>query len=586
MVVGTILLLLFAGAASAQVSDPVLVGAGDISTCSNDNDEATARLLDGISGTIFALGDNAYEDGTDAEFADCYDPTWGRHKARTRPAPGNHEYNTVEASGYFNYFGAAAADASKGYYSYDLGEWHIVALNSMCDKVGGCGANSPMVTWLKNDLAANASTKCTLAYFHHPLFSSGEHDNQAKVKPVWNALYAANAEVVVNGHDHDYERFAPQNPDGVADPNQGIREFVVGTGGIELRRFAAVKPNSEVRNASAYGVLKLTLHPDSYDWEFVPAGGKTFTDSGSSQCHDADTAPPTVSSVTPQEGATGVAAAANVEATFSEVMSAKTLTNSTFTLLKQGTTTPVAAEVTYNAATRKAILAPNVALDAQATYTVTVRGGNNGVKDLAGNPLKADKVWSFTTAAPPLDTTPPETTMDSGPSRTVRDGSAAFSFSSSESDATFECSLGDSPFEICTSPKEYAGLADGPHTFKVRAIDTAGNVDTTPASRTWTVDTTKPVVTWVSPAQGSRTRDRTPTIRATVRDAQTNLAKANIRLFIDGRRITTFGYDTLKDRLMYRPRSKLASGKRTVKIIARDTAGNSVTTIRRFQILR
>jgi hypothetical protein len=269
-----------------SASSPVLVGAGDIANGQNQNDEATAKLLDGISGTVFTAGDNAYESGTLTEFNNYYGPTWGRHKARTKPSVGNHEYVTSGASGYFDYFGAAAGARDKGYYSYDLGEWHIISLNSMCEKVGGCGATSPMVTWLKNDLAANASHKCTLAYFHHPLFSSGSvHGNDPKMRPSWDALYAANADVVVSGHEHNYERFAPQRPDGVADSARGIREFVVGTGGRALYSFGTIKANSQVRNATTHGVLKLTLNPTSYNWQFVPVAGKTFTDSGTTSCH-------------------------------------------------------------------------------------------------------------------------------------------------------------------------------------------------------------------------------------------------------------------------------------------------------------
>ena len=271
--------------AQATTNDPVLVGAGDIAGCDTTGDEATANLLDGISGTVFTAGDNAYESGTASEFSNCYDPSWGRHKARTQPSVGNHEYHTSGASGYFNYFGSAAGAPSKGYYSYNLGEWHVVALNSMCEKVGGCGGRSPMVTWLKNDLRTNADKACTLAYFHHPLFSSGPHGNQTKMRPTWRALYRANAEIVISAHDHLYERFAPQTPDGVADNTSGIREFVVGTGGRSHYSFGTIKANSEVRNSDTFGVLKLTLHPRSYDWQFVPAAGQTFTDSGTTLCH-------------------------------------------------------------------------------------------------------------------------------------------------------------------------------------------------------------------------------------------------------------------------------------------------------------
>jgi PA14 domain/Calcineurin-like phosphoesterase len=265
-------------------TDPVMVGAGDIARCSSSGAEATAKLLDSIPGTVYTTGDNAYESGTASEFSNCYNPTWGRHKARTKPSVGNHEYRTTGASGYFDYFGAAAGDPSKGYYSYDLGKWRVYALNSMCEHVGGCGATSPMVTWLKQDLAANPKA-CTLAYFHHPLFSSGAHGSDPKMRPSWETLYSANADVILSGHDHHYERFAPQRPDGTADSARGIREFVAGMGGASQYGIGTVKPNSEVRNTDTYGVLKLTLHPTSYDWAFVPEAGKSFTDSGTTSCH-------------------------------------------------------------------------------------------------------------------------------------------------------------------------------------------------------------------------------------------------------------------------------------------------------------
>jgi hypothetical protein len=261
----------------------VLVGAGDIAGCGSQKDLETALLLDNIPGTVFTLGDNVYPDGADLEFSDCYDPTWGRHKARTRPAPGNHDYHTSGASGYFNYFGAAAGDADKGYYSYDVGDWHVIALNSECAEVGGCEMGSPQGQWLQADLAANPKA-CTLAYWHHPRFSSGWHGSNASYQDFWQLLYDAGADVVLNGHDHTYERFAPQDPTGISDPGRGIREFVVGTGGAGLYSFGIPEPNSEVRENSTHGVLKLTLHPTSYDWELVPIAGQTFTDSGSASC--------------------------------------------------------------------------------------------------------------------------------------------------------------------------------------------------------------------------------------------------------------------------------------------------------------
>jgi hypothetical protein len=263
----------------------VLVGAGDIADCRDlSGAEATAKLLEQIPGTVMAVGDLAYPDGSRENF-ECYKRTWGRVKARTRPAPGNHEFHAAGATPYFEYFGAAAGELHKGYYSYDLGTWHIVVLNSECADVGGCQAGSRQEKWLRADLAAHPAA-CTLAYWHRPLFSSGSaHGNDLSVKPLWQALYDAHADVVVSGHDHDYERFAPQNADGRADPARGIREFVVGTGGKNQRPFGAIVRGSEKRNADAFGVLKLTLHRGSYDWQFIPQAGKTFADSGSDACH-------------------------------------------------------------------------------------------------------------------------------------------------------------------------------------------------------------------------------------------------------------------------------------------------------------
>lgn len=269
----------------ASGESAVLVGAGDIADCTDlSGAEATAKLLEKIPGTVMALGDLAYPDGSKENF-DCYDKTWGRVKDRTRPAPGNHEFHSKGANFYFQYFGKAAGDPKDGFYSYDLGAWHVIVLNSECAEVGGCRAGSRQEKWLRADLAAHPKT-CTLAYFHKPLFSSGgKHGNDTDLKPFFQALYDANADLLLNGHDHDYERFAPQDANGKADPARGIREFVVGTGGKNHRPFADPRPNSEVRNADAFGVLKLTLRADGYDWQFIPEAGKSFTDSGSGTCH-------------------------------------------------------------------------------------------------------------------------------------------------------------------------------------------------------------------------------------------------------------------------------------------------------------
>jgi len=258
----------------------VLVGAGDIANCSSSGDEATALLLDNIAGTVFTAGDNAYSNGSATDYSQCYDPTWGRQKARTRPAPGNHEYNTSGAAPYYAYFGANAGPAGLGYYSYDLGGWHLISLNSNI----AMSAGSAQEQWLRADLAANTQ-QCVLAYWHHPRFSSGSHGSSTAPQPLWQALYDYNADLVISGHDHNYQRFAPQTPTGAADPARGIREFVVGTGGTSHYTFGTPIANTEAYNTDTYGVLKLTLSATGYSWEFIPVAGATYRDSGSGSCH-------------------------------------------------------------------------------------------------------------------------------------------------------------------------------------------------------------------------------------------------------------------------------------------------------------
>jgi hypothetical protein len=259
--------------------DPVVVGAGDIARCSTPQDGYTAALLADIGGDVITFGDNTQVNGTAEEFTDCYDPTWGLYKYKTHPSPGNHDYNTSGALPYFNYFGNAAGEVGKGYYSYDIGYWHIVALNSQID----ISSSSPQVQWLQEDLDSHQNN-CTLAYWHRPRFTSGlSHPSDPSISAIWDVLYEYGVDIVLNGHVHLYERFAPQNPQGVADSN-GIREFVVGTGGGgSLVEYSPIA-NSEVINNQTYGVIKLTLHEVSYDWEFIPIEGQIFTDSGSSDC--------------------------------------------------------------------------------------------------------------------------------------------------------------------------------------------------------------------------------------------------------------------------------------------------------------
>jgi hypothetical protein len=269
----------------------VVMGAGDIaceppslpapSVC---HEFYTSELLTRAN-LVLTFGDNQYQNGTLAKFLGSYDRSWGRFKQKTRPAVGNHEYLTSGAAGYFDYFGALAGERGKGYYSFDAGGWHFVALNSECADVGGCGPGSPQYEWLRTDLAASAA-RCTAAYWHHPRFSSGQYHDEPRYQPFWELLYADGAEVVMAGHDHNYQRYAPMTPGGRRDDAFGIRQFVVGTGG---KNHYAVDPppvsNREVANDTTYGVLRLTLRADGYDWAFVPSVGGTFTDSGSGNCH-------------------------------------------------------------------------------------------------------------------------------------------------------------------------------------------------------------------------------------------------------------------------------------------------------------
>jgi Ca2+-binding RTX toxin-like protein len=290
LLVLTLLLLLLWGAAPARAEDPLIAAAGDISdSCSAGSPPAGAMATSGLLvgqglATVLPLGDLQYEFGTLQKFQDCYHPTWGQVKPITRPAIGNHEES---GAGYYEYFnGTGAADGpagptGSGYYSFDVGTWHLVALNSNCDRVD-CYKGSSQERWLAHDLAANPAT-CTLAYWHHPVFSSTRPATDAK--PFWETLYYAGADLVLTGHAHNFERFAPQTADGVLDASNGVTGFVVGTGGKSLHQFGSdVANNSEVRIDSTFGVLRLALHPSSYDWQFVTDGG-AILDTGSRGCH-------------------------------------------------------------------------------------------------------------------------------------------------------------------------------------------------------------------------------------------------------------------------------------------------------------
>ncbi|HET8712181.1 MAG TPA: PKD domain-containing protein [Gemmatimonadales bacterium] len=279
------------GSASLNLTtgDPVILAAGDIGDCLRTSDDATGQTLDTIPGIVMPLGDNAYLDGTPEEYANCYDPAWGRQKYRTRPVAGNHDYNTSGAAGYYGYFGAAAGDPTKGYYSFTAGSWFVLVINTGTDRPVNYEAGSPQEQWIRAELAAHTE-QCTLAVWHHPRFSTIK--DRAPIRPevtaIWNALYEYGVDLVLNGHDHSYQRFAPQKPDGTLDNAFGIPQIVVGTGGGEgLYAFGPIPEgsNSEVRNNDTWGVLKLTLKNAGYDWRFIRSAGGTFTDSGSGTCH-------------------------------------------------------------------------------------------------------------------------------------------------------------------------------------------------------------------------------------------------------------------------------------------------------------
>ncbi len=260
-----------------------LLAAGDIAGCDSGGDEQTAALLATTEGPVAVLGDIAYPDGSREDFERCFDPTWGRFKARILPTPGDHEYTDSDPAAYFAYFGERAHPPD-GWYSYDLEAWHVVVLNSNCDAVGGCDSDSAQGEWLQEDLRLHPA-ECTLAYWHSPRFSSGEvHGGSEGVAPFWDVLHEAGVDVVMNGNDHLYERFAPQDPDGQPDPAGGIRQFVVGTGGFFNYAAGPPEPNSESIGLDTYGLLRLTLRPGSYDWRFLPVEGGSFTDSGRTRC--------------------------------------------------------------------------------------------------------------------------------------------------------------------------------------------------------------------------------------------------------------------------------------------------------------
>ncbi|MBI5752515.1 MAG: metallophosphoesterase [Hydrogenophilales bacterium] len=274
-----IALFFLTGPAQSKQADPVVLIAGDVAQCDSPGAHYTAQLIKALPYPVLAAGDLAYRDGTPEEFANCYAPTWGAFKDRTYPAPGNHDYRTPGAAGYFGYFGVRAGDPAKGYYSFNFGQWHIVSLNSNRELEPG----SKQLAWLAADLRQHAQ-RCVLAFWHHPRFSSGPHGNDGRTQTLWEMLYRHGVSVLVTAHDHDYERFPPMNAAGERDERRGIRSFIAGTGGAKLYELKQRHPLSQVWQGESWGVLKFTLRPRGYDWEFLPVAGGRFQDAGSAQC--------------------------------------------------------------------------------------------------------------------------------------------------------------------------------------------------------------------------------------------------------------------------------------------------------------
>ena len=505
---------LSATAGSASPGDPVIAAAGDIACDPTDSkfnggagksdgcrQKYTADLIVGQGyAAVLALGDNQYYCGGYNAFLQSYDKSWGQLKAITHPAVGNHEYLTsggtdcnsanAGAAGHFKYFGAAAGQPGQGYYSFDVGTWHLIMLNTTCSQAGGCGSTSPQGKWLRADLAGHTNV-CTLAFWHIPLFSSGGRAS-SNSKSFWDALYAADADVVLTGHDHIYERFAPQTPSGAADPVRGIREFVVGTGGSNWTSIASVKPNSEVRNDRSFGILRLALHPTSYDWDFVPAAGSTFTDSGTTQCHGAssDTQPPT----TPTNlmaSATGPASVA-----LSWTASTDNVGVTGYRIQRDGAQVGSSTSTSFTDTT--------VSPGTSATYTVTAY-------DSGGNVSAASDPVSVTT---PADVTAPS--VPSG-LRTTGVGATsvglAWDPSSDDVKVASYTVLRDSAPIGTTATTAFVDASAQPSTtyaYSVAATDTAGN--TSDASPPLGVQTpAMPTTITVTPSDDAYVRSDTAT---------------------------------------------------------------------------
>lgn len=593
--------LFFGTSSSSAAADPVIAAAGDIAcdpsvawfnggngTSTDCRQKATASLLTGAD-AVLPLGDEQYNCGGAAAWPQSYDPSWGQQKAISHPVPGNHEYWTSSgtdcstqpnAAGYYGYFGSSAGDPTKGYYSYDLGAWHIIALNSECGyiaSVGGCGSGSPEETWLRNDLAAHSTASCTLAYWHRPRFASTTSGGDTSFTQFWNDLYAAHADVVLNGHAHWYERYALQNASGQVDPN-GVREFIVGTGGEESGSAPATKlANSQAIGSGVFGVLKMTLHPSSYDWNFVrdPSSSSTFTDSGSTACHNAapaDTTAPTTTiscnsapcSDTSYSSAVSVALSAS-DTGGSGVSSTRYTTDGT-------DPTTSASAVTYSG-------------PFAVPQTTTVRFASI---DNAGN-QETPQSQQIQVAAQ-ADTTPPTTTVSC-------DGSTCLTGWYAKTSVTVTLSATDTGGSGVSSTRYTTDGSDPTSsgsavaytapfsvsqttTVKFASADNAGNQETV-RSQQIRIDAAAPTVSITSPADGSSYKRGTNIeITASATDAATGSAApsgvASVTYYRDGG--TKIGTDSSAPYSVTWKTSGKALGSHTLWVVVMDVAGNSTTS--------
>jgi hypothetical protein len=577
------------------LGDPVIAAAGDIAcdptvswfnggqgTATDCRQLFTAKLLAGTD-AVLPIGDEQYNCGGGTAFAGSYDPSWGQLKAISHPVPGNHEYWTSggsdcssqpDAAPYYRYFGSAAGDPAKGYYSFDLQSWHIIALNSECGYIaslGSCGVGSAQETWLRDDLAAHASAPCTLAYWHRPRFASTTSGGDKSFTQWWVDLYNAHADVVLNGHAHWYERFALQNPSGQVDA-QGIREFIVGTGGEE----AGSRPDTRLANNQAiasglFGVLKMTLHPGSYDWTFVKEANSssTFNDSGSTACHQAaptgDTIAPTTTIACNGQPCAATAYADPVTVTLSAT--------------DQGGAGVQATRYTTDGT------------DPRSSTTTLVYGGPFTVSqtttvrfastDTAGN-QEATQSQQVEVASSTIDTTPPVTTMTCNGSAcgsgwypaTIKVALAATDAGGSGLDHTAYTLDGTDPW---TSGTTYTGPFSVAQTTSVTyaSIDRAGNAER-PRVQTVRIDKTAPTVAITSPASGaSIRRGTTVSIAATATDAEGGSGVANVTFYRDGTKLLT---DTTAPYTASWSPPKAQIGSHTLTAVALDAAGNKATS--------